>query len=168
MPAVRLKRLAGEDGDLRLLQGVLEAAPGYSIVVTGGPAGEDAARALVDDRPPDRADVDKSVFGIWRGDEIVGCADVLRGYPEPGTAFIGLLLLKERWQGIGLGADAYGALQSRLREWKCWKARLAVVETNRQALGFWRAMGFVPTGERPEYSGGRVRSHLVVMEKNLR
>jgi hypothetical protein len=34
---------------------------------------------------------------------MIGCADVIRGYPTPDKAVIGLLLLAESWQQHGFG-----------------------------------------------------------------
>ncbi len=167
LPEVSLTRLVRCARDGEMLQAILEEAPGYSVAVTGLPPAADAGRALLEELPVGTDERNKYVFAVREGDELVGCADVLRGYPEPTTAFLGLLLIAESRQGEGLGRRVSSALESVMREWGCTKVRLAVVESNECALGFWSAVGFVDTGERVDYQNGRVDSLLILMEKRL-
>lgn len=165
--SVRLVRMSGNQGDVLRLQRTLEGAPRYSLAITGRPPHADAAATLLSEIPPGKSQEDKFVFGVYVGDSLVGCADVLRGYPDPGTAFIGLLLICEEWQGRGLGLRACREIESLIAGWACEKARLAVVRANAPALGFWHRAGFAETGECVDYSRGTVRSELVLMEKTL-
>ena len=98
--------------------------------------------------PKELAKEGKFVFGLFLGEEMIGCADVLRGYPVLETAFLGLLLIREPWQRRGLGTAAYAhlELQIRGRDWQ--SVRLAVVEAIVAAMDFWYRLGFKQTGER--------------------
>jgi ribosomal protein S18 acetylase RimI-like enzyme len=164
---VRLVRMGRQSADREVLQRVLESAPGYAVKVTGAPPAPGAAESLLASLPEGKTYQDKFVFSLHAGDQVVGCADVLRGYPAPEKATIGLLVIAESYQGRGLGAAAYAELESRIRDWGCQTIRLAVVETNDQVLGFWEKAGFQPTGERRAYTAGSVQSELLVMEKRL-
>jgi len=167
MEAVRLVRMSGSHSDVLGLQRTLESAPRYALAITGRPPAADGATTLLREVPPGKSQEDKFVFGVYVGDHLVGCADVLRGYPQPGTAFIGLLLVGEEWQGRGFGLRACREMESLIAGWACDRARLAVVRANASALGFWRRAGFTETGECVDYSCGTVRSELVLMEKTL-
>jgi GNAT superfamily N-acetyltransferase len=167
MEPVRLVRIGRRSADRQVLQRVLESAPDYAIRVTGAPPAPGAADSLLASLPEGKTYRDKFVFSLHVGNQVVGCADVLRGYPVPEKATIGLLLIAEPYQGHGLGAAAYAALESRIRDWGCQIIRLAVVATNDQVRGFWEKAGFQPTGERRAYNARSVQSELLVMEKRL-
>jgi RimJ/RimL family protein N-acetyltransferase len=84
-------------------------------------------------RPPEVGYADKLVWGITLEDVMVGCADVIRGWPSNETAYIGLLLLTESHHGTGLVRRAYEAIEAQARQWPQVRTlRLAVVATNAQ------------------------------------
>jgi GNAT superfamily N-acetyltransferase len=166
-PPIHLVRLGRGPGDRQVLRGVLEGAPGYARRVKGTPPPPDAAEQLLASLPEGTSREDKYTFAVLAGDRAVGCADVVRGYPDAETAFVGLLLIVERYQGQGLGAAAYAELEALARGWGCRSIRLAVVEANGQVLGFWEKLGFAATGERWPYTAGPVQSGLVALEKQL-
>ena len=56
--------------------------------------------------PPEKEPKDKFLGGYWKEGALVGCTDLIRGYPEPDIACLGLLLLSEAHQGQGLGVSA--------------------------------------------------------------
>jgi RimJ/RimL family protein N-acetyltransferase len=105
---------------------VLEAAPRYFELVTGLPPG------------PAEAD-----------DAMIGCADVIRGYPTPDKAVIGLLLIAEPWQRKGIGRAFERLVCRTFADWpEITTARIGVVASNPGALAFWRKLGYRETGER--------------------
>lgn len=149
------------------LQAVLDEAPNYSFATTGKAPATAAGHTLLAALPPGKTAEDKFVFGVSRSGELVGCVDVVRGYPTNNTAFIGLLLICEGYQGLGYGGAAYQLLEGLIAGWGSTKVRLAVVQSNPQAVGFWARMGFEETGERLPYCDGVVKSWLFPMEKLL-
>ena len=165
-PGLRLRRLAaGDAADVRELQRVLQAAPGYSLLVEGRPPPAQAAREMFEALPPGKAHAGKFVLGFEDATgTLVGCADLIRGYPEPQVAFIGLLLFAETSQGRGPGPAARRPLETLARGWGCRALRLAVIETNPRALAFWRREGFVQRLRKPSpgFTGA-----AIVMERPL-
>lgn len=128
--------------DVRALQRVHDHAAHYSQVVHGrAPDGSEALETLTG-LPPGHAPEDKRVLGFFLDGVLVGCADVLRGYPEPGTAWIGLLLFQEAHQGRGLGRAALERIEALAADWGCSAIQLAVIETNVRGHAFWRREGF--------------------------
>ena len=112
---------------------------------------------------------DKFVFGIFLGNEMAGCADLIRGYPGPTTALLGLLLIAEPFQRRGIGRAAYAGLEDRIREWgSCDRVRIGVIQTNAGVMPFWQQLGFERTGQSRPYRYGSVTSECIYLEKPLR
>ena len=135
-----LRLLSGKADEMAALQAVLEAAPTYFHTATGLPPGPAEAQSTFTALPASKIYDDKRVWGLYAGNEMIGCADVIRGYPVHDKAVIGLLLLAEAWQ-----------------------RRIGVVEQNVGAQAFWRKLGYVETGE---VKHAEVRD-VIVMEKPL-
>jgi RimJ/RimL family protein N-acetyltransferase len=148
------------------LQRVLEAAPGYFHTVTGLPPGHAEAQSTFTALPPGKDYDDKRVWGLYAGADMIGCADVIRGYPVHDKAIIGLLLLAEKWQRRGFGR-AFALLVERvIGLWpEIATLRIGVVEQNAGALAFWRKLGYVETGEVKAAEGHM--GNVVVLEKPL-
>jgi hypothetical protein len=98
-----LRLLTGQRAEMAALQRVLEAAPAYFLTVTGLPPGDAEAQSTFSALPPEKTHGDKFVWGLYAGESMIGCADVIRGCPVREKAVIGLLLLAEPWQRRGQG-----------------------------------------------------------------
>lgn len=138
-----LERLnAATPGHHQMLEEIVLAAPTYYRLIEHRlPAAHDAEELLLACPPGMQAD-DKFVLAIVQDDESLGCIDLIRGYPVPETAFLGLLLLKEGAQGQGIGTRMVAEIMALAASWHCTRLRLAVIETNAPAMGFWRKHGF--------------------------
>ena len=147
-----------DPADVRDLQRILEAAPSYSRLVEGrdppATAGRDELAAL----PPGKTHDDKFTFAIEHDGQLIGCADLMRGHPDPNTAYLGLLLFAETFQGQGHGVAALVYLETLAASWGCTAMRLAVIATNLHALQFWQRQGFVELYRKPapQYTGDAV------------
>jgi GNAT superfamily N-acetyltransferase len=145
---------------------VLEGAPEFFATTTGRPPGPDEARSVLTDLPPGRSPADKVVFGLYEGERIVGCADVVRGWNAPDKAIIGLLLLAEDRQRRGLGRTFAALVERAIAAWpEIATVRIGVVETRAGALAFWRRLGYRETGERKRDPA--LVADVVVLEKPL-
>lgn len=130
--------------DAPALQAVYETVPAY-YALFGGLRRDEAHQAIT--QPPGVGD-SHHPWGIFAGSELVGHLDFLLGYPEPTTAYLGLLLIRGDRHGQGLGRKAF-------EQWLAWvvagpfqRVRLGIVEGNAPAVAFWQRVGCVPTGER--------------------
>jgi RimJ/RimL family protein N-acetyltransferase len=170
MSNLSVKLLTSDEGEMRALQEVLEAAPDYSQRVSGGPPGPAEAQSLFSALPPEKSYDDKFVLGFYREPhEIIGCADVIRGYPNRETAMLGLLLLKEEEQGKGQGREAFKQVETLCLSWpETTKIRIGVVTTIAGVLDFWKKMGFEETGARRPFRHGSVQCETIVLEKAIR
>ena len=154
--------------DVPRVQELIESDPGYTERITGYPPGPADAQSLLMMRPDGLPEDAKVVLGAWEGEQLVAVIDLLKGYPDEHTAFIGLLEVHEDHQGRGVGAAAYRMVEAYRRgpEWRT--LRLAVVDTNaEQAAGFWARQGFEPTGEVKPYTYDKLESTVRLYEKQL-
>jgi RimJ/RimL family protein N-acetyltransferase len=161
LPPLDAPRLAGVEAtraEERGLQGCLEASAGYFVLTEGAPPAPDAAARLLDEA---EADPCRRVFLLTarRGGAAVGVVDLWLDQPEPGTAHLGLLLVAERLQGQGLGAEATSALERSLGAAGYGLLRLSVGDENPGAHAFWERLGFAPVG--------RLEGGVTVYEKPL-
>lgn len=165
---IYLKKIGDEQEEFMNLQTVLEAAPNFSHRTTGVHPDASAAQSMITALPPNKDYKDKFVFNVYRNKMPVGCVDLIRGYPDNETAWIGLLLIDERLHGQGLGRAAYEKTERQIRSWsEIRRIGISVVKTNDVAIPFWQKMGFSLTGERKPYKDGTVESELILLRKAL-
>lgn len=154
--------------DLQALQELFEAAPRYSINISGAVPTPDAAREALDELPPVFKRDCKHLMGVEEDGHLVGCVDLLRGFPAESTAMLGLLLLREDCQGRGLGRRCFELIESYVRQWpEVRRIRIGVVEGNIEVLPFWEKLGFRDNGQRRPHEQGQVSSCFRVLEKPL-
>jgi RimJ/RimL family protein N-acetyltransferase len=162
----------GEASEMRQLQAVLEHCAGYYQQITGSPPGPAEAQHTFSALPEGRGHADKRVLGVYAregADEaLVGCADLIRGYPVPGTATVGLFLIVESRQRQGIGTQAFRLVEDSARDWGCCdRIRIGVVRANERVMPFWIRHGFCPTGQTRPWREGSVRSEVVFLEKRV-
>ena len=158
----RVARAAGPE--FEQLVGFMLANPVYRLQTQGRPHQRRDAVDLAQDLPAGASAGQKYLWTLWHHDRLVGCLEVLRGWPQAHVVYIGFLMTDERQRHRGHARAALRLLAQRTRSWpgvRRW--RLAVVDSQEDALRFWRRAGFAPTGEqqlRDSY-----RRPLVVMER---
>jgi GNAT superfamily N-acetyltransferase len=150
-----------------IVQQLLEAAPTYSMNTEGavsvGTDGRDTLAAL----PPNCTLEQKYVLVLKQRGTPIGVADLIQGYPDNETAFLGLMLLREDHQGRGLGRSFYRMIEEMAaRKLGCKRIRIAVVDSN-PVVPFWEKMGFRQTGVVRPHEGRNLKSLKRVMEKAL-
>ena len=167
MGPLSLRLLTGDATEMAALQCVLEAAPGYFETVIGSPPGAAEAQSTFTALPPGKSYADKFVWGLYSAEAMIGCADVIRGYPVREKAVVGLLLLAEPWQRRGLGRAFAALLEQVIADWpEITTLRLGVVGANTRALAFWRGLAYSETGEVKTTS--EFLADVIVLEKPLR
>ncbi len=147
-----LRRLGLENLDE--VMALYQACPTFFLRLTGSAqATVEHVHADISEGPPG-FDPERNVFiGLYdtSSDELVGCANVLVGWPEAGHGCFGLLLVSERQQRRGLGREASLLVERFAREQHgVRRMTLGVELVNAPALQFWQAMGYRSTGERFE------------------
>lgn len=113
--------------------------------------------------PPNKTMSDKFFVGFYKNKKLVAICDLISGYPDAQTAFIGFFMVDVDYQGAGIGTQIISEILQSLKK-LCFKfVQLAYVKNNPQSKAFWEKNGFVATGVEknlPQYT-------KVVMQKLL-
>jgi ribosomal protein S18 acetylase RimI-like enzyme len=122
------------------------------------------------DLPPGCSLDNKNSIGVFDADGLmVGFVDIVAGYPEEQSWYLGLLLIAQDARGHGLGAAVVATLQSLIAARGARRLYLAVYDANIPGRAFWQAMGFIPDKHAPGHTNAlgellpatRLRKELV-------
>ena len=123
----------------------------------------DSIRRDMQALPPGKEARDKFYLGFFSGKKLIAVLDLINGYPNPGTAFIGFFMAAAPYQGRGTGTAIISELCAALKEQGFEEIRLCRVIGNPQPEAFWHKNGFTETGH-PQSRGDR---SVTVMRKEL-
>ena len=98
--------------------------------------------------PPGKTAEDKYFLGYFRENRLCAVLDLIAGYPDNETAFIGWFLLDGSLHRKGIGSAMMRELFDALKKASFRSIRLGFVEGNSESEGFWRSLGFSPTGKK--------------------
>src|SRR5512138_106027 len=127
--------------DSEALQACLDGAPDYFERLQGCQAEPDAAERILDEVEAD-ATRRLLLLRLKRTGAAVGLLDLDLGRGGAGTAHVILLLLREAFQNMGLGAELVRATEERLRSEGLALVTLAVCDENPGAREFWERVGY--------------------------
>ena len=155
-----VRQLTPEDADA-----VLALAAGNELFYRYHPPLPDRESILSDMTalPPGKGPEDKYFLGLFQGERLTAVMDLILGYPDGSTAYIGFFMVDRAFQGRGTGSALIGDCGEALARAGYRRLRLAVDRGNPQSAHFWTKNGFVRTGE--EYPNGF--SAYLPMEKSL-
>lgn len=156
-----------------LLQAVYDAAPGYwAMYDLPGANPDQAAHDLAEAaETPGR-----TLLGILlpvdepsgAGAEMIGMIDVRLHYPAEQVASLGLIVVAQPYQRLGVGTAAWALLEPWLAQGAGMaRARLRVEQFNHPAQRFFGAVGFAMTGESARAQVGDKFVRFLSMEKEL-
>lgn len=111
-------------------------------LVEGQPGGAETAAELLGPLPERVAAGTRRVFGIERGGDLIGVAELLDGYPGRSDWYLGLLVLVPELRRSGIGTDVWVGLREWMRRRKAAVVRLIVQKQNPEARTFWQRQGF--------------------------
>ena len=113
--------------------------------------------------PPGRTLEDKYFAGIYRDGRMIAILDLITGYPNPKTAFIGWFMVDSALQGNGIGRGFIAELCAYLKDSGFDQIRLGCIEDNAEGRRFWERNGFCYTGN--QYSTEHYT--VLVLQKSL-
>lgn len=113
--------------------------------------------------PPQMTYEDKYYMGFFEEDKLIAVMDIVLGYPNVQTAFIGMFMMCKSEQGKGIGSGIVEECAEFLKKQGYRYIRLAIAKGNPQSEYFWKKNGFVSTGiekEKEAYTA-------ILMERNI-
>ena len=96
--------------------------------------------------PPGKGIADKYYIGYFQDEALIAVMDLILGYPDEKTAFIGFFMTDTAVQNQGIGSRLIEEACSFLCGIGCSRVRLGWVKGNPQAEHFWYKCGFQETG----------------------
>ena len=112
--------------------------------------------------PPDTPKEAKYYVGFYEGDILVAIMDLIDGYPDSDTAFIGFFMMNRQLQGRRIGTHIIQELCLYLKETGLRRVLLAIDKDNPQSNAFWAKNGFSVIREAEHEKGT-----ILVAEKGL-
>lgn len=123
----------------------------------------DNLRSVLTELPLNMTMEDKLFAGFYENDHLVAILDLITGYPDPDTAFIGWFMMDKARQGAGVGSAIVADIMNCLKRDGFSYVRLGYIKGNPESEGFWKKNGFVPTGAESRTDDYTI----VVMKKTL-
>ena len=124
---------------------------------------EDSIRADMKALPPRKTMEDKYYLGFYEGDVLLAVMDLILGFPNEETAFVGFFMMNKEYQGKGIGTELMQEVYTYLKQCGFKFVRLGFAKGNPQSEHFWLKNGFIPTGVEAQNEGYVV----VVLQKGL-
>lgn len=135
------------DGDIPAIYNLCVSNPTYFLHLRESPDTESIRRDFTA-LPPGKTAEDKYFLGYFRENRLCAVLDLIAGYPDNETAFIGWFLLDGSLHRKGIGSAMMRELFDALKKASFRSIRLGFVEGNSESEGFWRSLGFSPTGKK--------------------
>lgn len=103
--------------------------------------------------PPGKTLDDKYYIGFYMEETLIAVMDLISGYPDPETAYIGFFMMNRDFQGKGVGTEIISDLCMNLKNMGFSKARLVYAKGNLQSERFWLKNQFMKTGVEVQKEG---------------
>ena len=112
--------------------------------------------------PPNTSADAKYYVGLYDGEILVAILDLIDGYPDSETAFIGFFMMNRQLQGRQIGTRIIQELCLYLKETGLKRVLLGIDKDNPQSNAFWAKNGFSVIREVEQEEGT-----ILVAEKGL-
>lgn len=156
----KIKQL--QKADIPALLQLCQGNPTYYQYMKMEPTLENLSEELTA-LPPGKALEDKYFVGFYQSEELVAVLDLIAGYPDENTAYIGWFILDKAYQRKGIGSGIMSELLAFLKKEGFQFVRLGCIKGNLEGTKFWLQNGFLPTGDETETESYTV----VVMQREL-
>ena len=129
--------------DRPALRDFYNRAQDYIILETGLVPSEDTVDELFQNAPPGSDPADCIRLGLFDDLGLIqGVCEQSFGYPNPGSSYLGLLILSPDIRGSGYGPILFEHMKNTAIEKNCSEVFVAVLEPNTRGRAFWERMGF--------------------------
>lgn len=97
--------------------------------------------------PPGKTVEDKFYVGYFDADKLIAVMDLILGFPESDTAYVGFFMTDVSVQGQCIGSSIISELSRFVSDSGFYKIQLGWVKGNPQPEHFWHKNGFCETGK---------------------
>ena len=132
--------------DLAAVTQVYADAADYWTLADRVPPNAAKAAAFFTDAPPGCDPGRSRHLGLFIGDRLGGLAELSFGFPVPGAAYLGLMILMPALRGQGHGRTLLDRVERIALENGAPNLYLAVLSENPRGWAFWQREGFRTTG----------------------
>ena len=113
--------------------------------------------------PKGKTPEEKFYLGYYEGGSLVAVMDLITGYPDAKTVWIGIFMVDQHWQGKGVGTAIITEACHNFKEAGFSAVGLGYAKGNPQPEAFWIRNRFEKTGVEVQAEG----YVTVVMQRNL-
>ena len=135
----------------------------YYFAYFGMEPGRERLRLDMTMRPDGCSPQQKHFIAYCMGEEPIAILDLIEGYPDRDTCYIGLFMVHDSYSGRGIGNSVISELCAALQRLGFSAVRLAYGKDYTKAAHFWTKNGFVPLREALHEEYG----NLIVAERRL-
>lgn len=107
----------------------------------------DSLTEVISQLPDGVGEKDKFFVGFYEDGRLVAVMDLITGYPESDDAFIGWFMVDGPMQGKGIGSRIFADVRAAMKGQGYDYLSLGCIKENKEAIAFWTAQGFQPTGK---------------------
>ena len=149
-----------------LVQALYDQNPDYFLRISGLPAQPGSALENLTVFPPGLSH-SPVLLGAFEDGRLVGVLIAGLGFPSEEFAHVALALVDGQARGRGVGRALHDAYLGAVRQHPHISTlRLGIVAPNAEvAEPFWRALGYIPSGEVKDFSQGDVVSTVEVFTR---
>ena len=151
--------------DVPAIQALFERDPRYFLMNEGAHPRPTEAAELARELPPNRTLDHKHLLVV--DDARTGVIEVVEGYPDATTWYLGLIFLAPAARGQGLGGQLLDALAEHIRASGGTTLRLAVAVANIGARRLYNRLGFCPIARRVRTSWNGSEIPVDVLERDV-
>ena len=130
-----------DDADADAILGLCRGNPQYYRYCGRQPSREQVLEDL-HITPPGKDAASKYYVGFYEDDVLAAVMDLVEGYPDSGTCFIGFFMVGRELQGRGTGSRIIREACRALKECGFSRVMLGIDKGNPQSGRFWEKNGF--------------------------
>jgi GNAT superfamily N-acetyltransferase len=119
------------------------------------------------DLPEGFARSNEAIYRGYEGDQLVGYAEVLRGWPAQDSWIIGILLVDSTRRGEGVGHEIAEAVALDARASGVRALLVGVIASRERSLLFWKREGYAREVLRRQLLIGDVEHEIIRLEREL-
>lgn len=98
--------------------------------------------------PANKGMEDKAYVGFYQEGQLIAVMDLISGYPENKTLYIGFFMIQVSLHRQKVGSALFSEVVSFAQKRGYQSIQLGWMKENSQASGFWLANGFKPIGQK--------------------